>query len=152
MVLILKECCYNCDVKTYQSIRALEADDINYKEFDLLISDIELPGEDTFSFFGKLRHQYSKLPILVVSMHKKIAVIKKCRSLGVEGYLLKDEDEQLTKAIEIIINGGSYFSNSITEFCQTTNLVYKKLSEREEEIIKLIANGDKTKPLWITNP
>lgn len=61
--------------------------------------------------------------------------------MGIEGYLLKDEDEQLTNAIEIIISGGKYYSKAINEFCKKTKNSFRELSAREEQIIKLIAVG-----------
>ncbi len=141
MALLLIECCVTCDVLTYQSISKLRSDRLNFDEFDLLISDIELPNEDTFGFFASLKRDFPKLPILVVSMHKKNAIIRKCKAIGIEGYLLKDEDEQLIIAVETIINGGEYFSKTIINFCRQTKDMGNILSNREEEIIKLIANG-----------
>lgn len=141
MRLILKECYTSCDVHVYQSIKALKQDHLNFDTFDLLISDIELPNEDTFGLFEELKQNYPHLPILVVSMHKKHSVIKKCKALNIEGYLLKDEDEQLTKAIEVILEGKEYYSERVVEFCNQTQNTFNKLSFREEEIIKLIANG-----------
>ena len=72
MALILKECCADCDVYTYQSIEKLKSDKLKFDEFDLLISDIELPGEDVFELFTSLRDDFPGLPILVVSMQKKM--------------------------------------------------------------------------------
>jgi len=141
MDLILRESCDNCDVYAYQSIKKIKEDKLNFNEFSLLISDIELPGEDAFELFTSLKNDYPELPILVVSMHKKHSVIKKCKALNIEGYLLKDEDEQLTIAIEKIINGEEYYSKTVTDFCKQTKKTLNVLSLREEEIIKLIVKG-----------
>ena len=141
MTLILEDCCANCKVSTYQSIKEIVSSSLNFEEFDLLISDIELPNENIFEFFATLKSNYPKLPILAVTMHKKNSIIKKCKALNIEGYLLKNEDEQLTKAIEIIINGGKYYSKTVMEFCKKTKSISINLSSREEEIIKLVANG-----------
>jgi len=141
MSLILKECCVDCEVYAYQSIRMLKKDKLNYADFDLIISDVELPGENTFGFLESLRKMVPSLPILVVSMHKKNAVIRRCKDIGIKGYLLKDEDEQLFKAIETIMAGGEYYSNTVQEFCDKTKSTYIGISKREEQIIKLIAKG-----------
>ena len=141
MSLILRECCNDCEVYAYQSIRMLKKDKLKYEEFDLLISDVELPGEDTFGLLESLREKVPALPILVVSMHKKNAVIRRCREIGIRGYLLKDEDEQLFKAIETIVAGGEYYSKTIQEFCKKTKSTFIGISKREEQIIKLIAKG-----------
>ena len=141
MSLILRECCADCEVYAYQSIRMLKKDKLNYNDFDLVISDVELPGEDTFGFLESLREKIPNLPILVVSMHKKNAVIRRCKEIGIKGYILKDEDEQLFKAIETIMAGGEYYSKTIQEFCEKTKSTFIEISKREEQIIKLIAMG-----------
>lgn len=141
MALILKECCVNCDIYTYQSISKLKSDKLNFNNFDLLISDIEMPNENTFELFASLKTEYPNLPIMVVSMHKKNAIIRKCKAIGIEGYLLKDEDNQLAKAVETILNGGDYYSETIIKFCNQTKDISPTLSTREEEVIKLIAKG-----------
>ena len=141
MSFILKECCSDCDIFTYQSIKKLKSDKLKFDEFSLLISDIELPDENTFELFASLKEKHPNFPILVVSMHKKNAIIKKCKQLGIEGYMLKDEDEQLTVAVQKIISGETYYSKRIIDFCNQNKSRIQNLSLREEEIIKLIANG-----------
>ncbi len=141
MTLILMECCAECNVYAYQTISKLKSENLNFDDFDLFISDIELPNENSFELFASLKKQHPKLPILVVSMHKKNAIIRKCKALGIEGYLLKDEDVELSEAIKIILKGGEYYSKTIIEFCKKTKDTFVKLSRREEQIIKLIAKG-----------
>ncbi len=141
MSMILKNYWPQIDVYAYQSIKNLKSDNLKFDTFDLMISDIELPNEDTFGLFSSLRLNFPELPILVVSMHKKQAIIKKCKALNIEGYLLKDEDEQLVKAIKTILGGGIYYSKTIVNFFNNTKSSFEKLSKREEEVIKLIADG-----------
>jgi DNA-binding NarL/FixJ family response regulator len=76
-------------------------------------------------------------------MHKKNAVIRRCKEIGIKGYLLKDEDDKLTEAIEVIINGGDFYSKSIQEFCEKTRESFINISEREEDIIKQMSKGYK---------
>ncbi len=79
MTLILRDWCDDCEVGVYKSIKKLKSDKLNISDIDLLISDIELPGENAFELFTELKTNFSKLPILVVSMHKKNAIIKNAR-------------------------------------------------------------------------
>jgi len=141
MALLLHEYCNNCDILTYQSIKLLKKDRLDLAEFDLLISDIELPEEDTFEFLETLIEKAPTLPILVISMHKKSAIIRHCKDIGIKGYLLKDEDEQLFEAVESIISGGVYYSKTIQSFCRKTKETFIEISKREEQIIKLISKG-----------
>ena len=141
MALLLHEYCNDCEILTYQSIRLLKKDKLNLADFDLLISDIDLPGEDTFKLLETLIKKVPTLPILVISMHKKNAVIRHCKNIGIKGYLLKDEDEQLFEAIEKIMSGGVYYSKTIQSFCKKTKDTFIEITKREEQIIKLIVKG-----------
>jgi len=141
LILILKEHWGDCDIYAYQSIKKLKSDQLNFDTFDLIISDIELPNENSFELFELLKNNYLNLPILVISMHKKQAVIKKCKALNINGYLLKNEDEQLIDAVNTVIDGNTYYSKSIVDFCNKAKPVFEKLSPREEDVIKLIADG-----------
>jgi len=141
IALFLKSYSTKYDLYIYQSISKLKKDKLNFDDFDLLISDIDMPGEDTFELFDSLKTTYPNFPILVVSMHKKTVIVNKCKELNIEGYLLKNEEEQLKKAVETILDGGEYYSKTIQEFYEQIKNTQNVLSPREEEIIKLIAQG-----------
>jgi DNA-binding NarL/FixJ family response regulator len=141
ITLILKDYYKDCEIYPYQSIKKLKEDKLDFNRFNLIISDIEMANENTFDLFAVLKKKYPSLPILVISMHKKNAIIKKCKALNINGYILKDEDEQLQTAIDTILDGRTYFSKAIVEYCKQGNKNYIKLSNREEDILILIANG-----------
>ena len=141
LALILKEENPNYDIHPYQSIAKMKSDKLNFSDFDLLISDIELPNEDSFALFTSLKKANPEFHILIVSMHKKNVITRKCKSLGIDGYLLKDDYEHLNKAVNKILNGGSYYSETIIDFYNKTKDEYPKLTYREEEVITLMAQG-----------
>jgi DNA-binding NarL/FixJ family response regulator len=119
----------------------LKSQQIDFSLCDLLISDIELPGEDVFAFLEQIKTDFPNLPILVVSMHNKLSVIKKCKELGVEGYILKDDHELIIDVVNGLLQGCSYYSAKVE---QTLNILNKKeliLTPKEEQIIALIAAG-----------
>jgi len=141
IALYLKTYNEKYDLYIYQSISKLKSDNLDFNDFDLLISDIDMPGEDTFGLFDYLKRHYPNLPILVVSMHKKTVIIEKCKELGIEGYLLKNEDEQLKKAVETILKGEKYYSRTVLDFYEQIKNRQNVLSNREKQIIKLIAQA-----------
>jgi len=141
MKLILKNHFNEFDISTYQSIQKLNDDNLDFSTFNLLISDIDLPGENTFDFFTSLKTEFKELPILVVSMHKKNAIIKRCKTIGIDGYILKDEDHHLIPAVENVLNGKKYYSEIIMKHYLSTQDSKETLSNREEEILQLMAKG-----------
>ena len=86
-------------------------------------------------------------------MHIDVAMIDSLIKEDVDGYIPKNaEKEELLKAIDTILSGGKYFSNSIKE--AYTASVFKKeketlvaLTEREKEVLKLIALENTTQEI-----
>ena len=137
---IIKEAFPLSKSDSFSSIKHLKKHTIDFEKYDLFISDIELPGEDIFKLFTEIKKSFS-VPILVVSMHKKLSVIRKCKSLNIEGYILKDDDELLIPAIRNLVSGNSYYSDRIEKFYDKLSNDQVKISIREEEILKLVCNG-----------
>lgn len=114
---------------------------------DLLILDISYErGEELgFEIALKIRLEYPDVKILVITFHDDFRSISKMRKIGVEGYILKDDGyQELTKAIDIIRQGGTYFSQTVK------NIFFDKMNQeeqallltpREKEVLKLITNG-----------
>lgn len=125
------------DIQYFSTIKAFECAAIAGQEIDLIISDIELPGENVFEFF----EEYSQLPILVISMHNKLHVIRKCLALKVNGYILKDDNDKFEKAIDTVLNNGTYYSPKIKQKLTLLDAKEQVLTPKEESIIKLIAEG-----------
>lgn len=129
-------------ITSYTSIKDLKSEVSSFEKVDLLISDIELPEEDIFEFVQQLKTDKTDLAILVISMHKKLSVIRKCLNAGVQGYILKDEDQLLQPAISSILSGKSYYSSQVmTYYEQLINQEFDNISTREDEIIKLLCQG-----------
>jgi len=138
---ILQDSIPGLSYKCFSSIANLVAAQIDFSTIDLFISDIELPGENIFYFFKSLRLKHPKFPILVISMHNKFSVIKKCEDLNIQGYLLKDEHHLIGEAIESLLSGQNYYSEKIKETKKNIHAKGSLLTPKEEEIIFLIVKG-----------
>ncbi len=141
MVLLIKEALPEAEVSTFKSLSALLAEVELLSTLDLLISDVELPGEDIFSGFEKIKQINPKLPILIISMHEKLAVVRNCRLLGIEGYILKDEDALLLPAITSIMEGKPFYSPRIASLSLTFEPLLNQLTRREVEVMMETARG-----------
>ena len=78
-------------------------------------------------------------------MHNKLSVIKQCKQIGIDGYILKDDQDPLKDVITEIINGKQYYSKKVLE---TLNILQKKefiLTPKEELIMKNISEGKDVK-------
>ncbi|UXP33525.1 response regulator transcription factor [Reichenbachiella agarivorans] len=140
MVKILSEKIDDCEIVCYQTVADLYQAKLDFTIFDLFISDIEIPQENVFELFQHLRQIVPSLPVLVISMHNKLSVLRKCQELGIEGYLLK-EDQNIIEAVRAVTYGQSYYSMKAMQTLSSLNEKDKLLSPREEEIITQVTEG-----------
>ncbi|WP_298355437.1 response regulator transcription factor [Runella sp.] len=116
---------------------------------DVLILDLNFDGKSSLDLVPELRSRFTALKILVFSAYYSTGLVKKALEAGVQGYLLKDASKtEWTEALSRLVQGKTYLSKHISgvafkldefqnsDFNQLTNL-----SEREKNIIQLIANG-----------
>ncbi|WP_343488395.1 response regulator transcription factor [Allomuricauda sp. d1] len=120
--------------------------DINPDEnIDLVITDVNMPKFNGIELNAHIKKRHPKIKTLVVSMLHDTATVQKLTNDNVDGYVPKNaEKEELVKAIETILSGEKYFSQSIKDtylksvFSNEKSLA-ESLSKREKEVLKLIA-------------
>lgn len=119
------------------------------KEANLVVVDISMPKMDGIELTKALKQKYPHIKILILSTHSNAQMIAKLTRLGAHGYLLKNaEKNELLEAIHAVYNNEEYFSEEVKSIYNEFNLKQNQisvtvsdLSSREEEILKLIAQG-----------
>lgn len=113
--------------------------------FDLVIADINMPKMDGVEMVKLIRKDNKNVKIVALSMHDDSVSIKKMLKAGANAYVLKEGDtKDLLKAIEIVNEGGSFYSHSVTETIMTSLMDSKKaykpaeLTKRELEVLELL--------------
>jgi DNA-binding NarL/FixJ family response regulator len=118
---------------------------------ELAIVDLSLPGANGIELIKNIRAEFSRLPILVLSMHDESLYALRALRAGAEGYVMKHEAMvNVIHAIHEVFNGRPYLSPAmaaqvITKFAhreseEETDAV-ERLSDRELEILELIGKG-----------
>ena len=143
------------DIKIVKSV----ADGIEFMELinsqfeaDIVLLDITMPNMDGFQVLKELKNSNSDIKPIVISMHNDGNYIAKCAKMGAYGYLLKNTDEdELILAIRTVGNGKKYFGAEISEkminFMSTQSISENVLSNKETEVLGLIAKGLTTKEI-----
>lgn len=125
---------------------------------DIVLMDISMPHMNGMEAVAILRRQVPRAKILVLTMHDNREYISQIIRSGARGYLLKDTSPaELVRAIKIIHSGEVFFSPTVSrvvleEFVKGGQ---KKsgpseagsLSEREREVLALIAEGYSNKEI-----
>ncbi len=113
---------------------------------DLLLLDMELPVLDGVEITEKLNQTESGVKILVLSSYSDRGYIQEMISLGVSGYLIKDEvPEYIIKAIRGVTQGEEgWVSREVAallgEFTRDDQGI-DELTPREIEVLQLVVEG-----------
>ncbi len=116
-------------------------DHIKSTEFDLLITDYEMPGITGLELVKAARIAQPEIKIIVLSMHDDPAVVKELLRSGVSGYILKkDTYKNLTDALQKVMEGKRFLSDEVAELLISLPEEEERgvLTSREIEILKLI--------------
>jgi RNA polymerase sigma factor (sigma-70 family) len=121
---------------------------------DLVIVDLSLPDQNGFELISSMLGDLPETPVIVISAHCKIDYIVQAIKAGAIGYLLKESaSDGLIKAIETVLKGDYFLDTAISnEVVQRLSespdmdekikdAAYGKLSPREQEIMRLLAEG-----------
>ncbi|MFL9485516.1 response regulator [Chitinophagaceae bacterium LWZ2-11] len=116
--------------------------------WSIIISDITMPDFSGLDVVKKVKEILPKTPVLILSVHSPEQYALRVLKAGAAGYLTKESaPEELIKAVNHIINGRRYITSDIAELLidiHTDNSKsdpHKNLSDREFEVLKLIASG-----------
>jgi DNA-binding NarL/FixJ family response regulator len=118
---------------------------------DLIVLDISMPNLRGLEAAREIKRLYAGVKILLLTMHKKKEFIRQGLDENVDGFLLKDEPgSELLRAVAAIRKGGKFFSpllsSIIGDLVQETRQA-ELLSVREREVLKLLAEGKKTREI-----
>ncbi|MCX8005293.1 MAG: response regulator transcription factor [Burkholderiaceae bacterium] len=122
---------------------------LSAEAFDLLIVDISLPGLSGLDLIRRVKERAAGVPILVLSMHDESVYADRALAAGARGFLMKHEaTDRLVDAVRKLLAGGIYLSRALEERMfqnfvggQPAQEPLKRLSEREFEVLQLIAQG-----------
>jgi len=117
---------------------------------DIILLDISLEGMDGLQVARLIKEERLPCKIVMMSMHSELKYIQAAKRLPVDGYVRKQEAFQdLLIAIEHIKKGLSYFSPSLPSEIDNLepNTSHTQLTEREQQIVILIAEGLSSKEI-----
>jgi len=125
---------------------AVEA--VRREKWDIVVLDISMPGRSGLDVLKEIKKSYPKLPVLVMSIYPEDQFATRVLKAGAAGYMTKESaPEELVNAINKVTSGGQYISQSLAEILarelqrDTDMPAHKRLSDREYEVLRLIASG-----------
>lgn len=119
-------------------------------EAQLVIVDLSMPGMSGLDLIARLRKEFPRLRVLVLSMHAEEQYALRAFQAGAHGYVTKDRaPAELMDAVAKVASGGAYVTASLAEqVVQQLNGAsaaprHAQLSNRELEVLRRIVDGQR---------
>jgi len=111
--------------------------------YDVLLTDLNMPGIEGLPMLQKIREISPSLRILVVSVNSEEFYAIKAHELGAYGFVHKaSSDEELKEAIAAVCQGEKYVSEHQQRLINDQNPnPFVNLSPRELEVLNLLFKG-----------
>jgi DNA-binding NarL/FixJ family response regulator len=124
---------------------------------DLVLLDISMPHMRGIEAIKEVRAVRPKIKVLILTMHSSKEFLCSAMQAGANGYALKeDSDVELITAIKQCLDGRCYISPTLADnflphelekLCVGGRLTGKLLTNREKQVIVLVAEGNKSKEI-----
>ncbi len=129
-------------------------DKVQHSNPDVIVLDIAMPGRDGIEVLKQLKQMKPSLHFLILSMYPEDQYAFRAIKAGASGYLTKNKaSRELIEAIRRIASGRKYISADVAEQLaddiekESVESPHKKLSDREYEVMCLIASGKTVKQI-----
>ncbi|KAF0111204.1 MAG: Response regulator [Chloroflexi bacterium] len=130
---------------------------VNHHNPDVVILDIQLPGRSGIEACRDILTQFPKTRIVMLTSHAGESFVEQAIRAGASGYVLKQVgNEELIRAVRAAFNGEIAFDTHTTAQVvsrlkkmesQVEENAFKDLSQREMEVMALVAEGDSNKEI-----
>jgi two-component system, NarL family, invasion response regulator UvrY len=121
---------------------------VREQRFDVVVLDISLPGGSGIELIGEIKKERPDTRVLILTVYSEEQYAVRAIRAGAAGFLTKESaSDRLIEAVRKIAAGGRYVSAELAETLasllagETVGQPHERLSDREFEILKLLASG-----------
>ena len=124
---------------------------------DLVIMDVSMPGINGMEATKQILTKNPGIKVIALSMHMEKIYVAGIMKAGASGYILKScSFKELLTCIKIVLSGKYYFCKEVKHFVTNKEhvpvnnknaSVFSLLSERERQVLQLIAEGHKSRTI-----
>lgn len=125
---------------------------------DLVVIDLSMPLMNGVDAIRQIKQRDPGTKVIVMTVHKSDEHVRAALDAGADGYLLKDDSHHdLLAAVRSVALGGTYLSPKVCgkvvsgylekDATAGVGLSSDMLTEREREVVKLVAEGYKNREI-----
>ncbi len=127
---------------------------------DIILMDITLPDGSGLEGVKLIHEKHPHTKVIMISMHSKMDYIQQALQSGAVGFIVKDSTpDMLLNALDTVVRGHYYFDHTATDeivnnllerhtkVAARAETAYDKLTQREQEVMRLVAEGLTTKQI-----
>ncbi len=123
---------------------------------DVVLMDIAMPELNGLDATVRMRKQFPKVPVLLLSMHNSDEYVSEALAAGAAGYMVKDAGAlELDIGIRAVARGESFLSPAVVKHVVSQrgppssdrSAGLRRLTPRHREILQLIAESNSTKEI-----
>ncbi len=122
---------------------------------DVVLMDLQMPVMDGITAIETLQRTHPELAIVILTTYKENDLLLRGLKAGARGYLLKDTDRQtLINTIQAAARGETLLQPEILQRAlsfqeepEEKNAIESPLSEREFEVLEMVADGARNKEI-----
>lgn len=116
----------------------------------IVLLDLSMPDLGGLEATHRILQANPNTKVIILTMYEEEEVISRCLRAGASAYVLKDAPRSdLLHAMDIVLQGGQYLSaramKKVVTQCvdgrKSAATPYERLSDREREVLKLLAEG-----------
>lgn len=109
------------------------------KDFDLIITDLAMPGAIWHEALKKIHTECPEIPIIIISAVFEKSILQKTFDIGVSGYISKSFSNNLIiSAINLVMAGGMYIPPEVMQISMPAT------PEPMRELIKQLDDTNKS--------
>ena len=117
-------------------------------DLSIVLMDVAMPGIHGLVLLKKIREEYPKTPVLVLTVYPEEHYAVRFFKAGASGFIHKESStDVIYAAVRKVAMGGKFASPEITEklafdFGKTDRPLHENLSDREHQVFMMLAEGE----------
>ena len=131
-------------------------DDVARLQPDVLLLDLSIPNVSGLEVMRRLKALNVPFKAIVLTMHADPSLAVEALRTGASAFVLKQSSgRELEKALQIVLDGGTYLSAQITKHAvllmmQGVDSAGRDLTARQLDVLRLIVQGQRAKEIAAT--